>query len=247
MNELKDILIKNNWMTEKEINTVFTSEIEKCIKERTTPKNKKHIFNSFTGLLPEQVKVLIIGQDPYPDEQRAHGLAFSFGDGKPAEDSLKNIFTKIENELGIKNINTDLTCWKKQGVLLLNTALTFNKDSQNSHLNLWKNFISKIISTLLEVKNKTQAPLVIMLWGRKANELKDLTFAGTKEKDEEIFQNKYPNIKIIRCSHPSNNYNSNNKPIFSGKLPSFSDCEIFKPCNEFLKKHNTQPINWQTD
>ena len=154
MKALKEILIKNEWFTRQEIEKLFTSEIQECINECTRP-NQSDIFNAFDGLRPQDVKVLIIGQDPYPDEAKAHGLAFSYNNGEiPAEDSLLNIFRKISEDVGIDNSYTNLSVWKKQGVLLLNTALTFAPNNQDFHIKAWHNFVNHVISKLLEVKTK---------------------------------------------------------------------------------------------
>ena len=119
---LKIILVKNEWFTTKQnVEDFFKQKapkVIKCINECTSPEKDK-LFDAFEGLKPQDVKVLIIGQDPYPTEGRADGLAFSFGNNEKAQDSLKNIFERLE-ELGIKNKNTKLTKWKKNGILLLN-------------------------------------------------------------------------------------------------------------------------------
>ena len=89
MENLKKILINNEWLTVQEIEKLFTPNVNQCIEECTRPKQDE-IFNAFDGLKPQDVKVLIIGQDPYPDEAKAHGLAFSYRDGSiPADDSLR--------------------------------------------------------------------------------------------------------------------------------------------------------------
>lgn len=169
MEALKEILIKNEWFTSQEVEELFTSEIQKCINECARP-SQGDIFNAFDGLRPQDVKVLIIGQDPYPDEAKPHGLAFSYNNGEiPAEDSLLNIFRKIKEDVGIDNSYTNLSAWKEQGVLLLNTALTFAPDNQDFHIKAWHNFVNHVISKLLEVKTTNKQPLVVMLWGAKAN------------------------------------------------------------------------------
>lgn len=242
MEALKYILINNEWFTRQEVEELFTSEIQECINECTRP-NQNDIFNAFDGLRPQDVKVLIIGQDPYPDEAKAHGLAFSYNNGEiPAEDSLLNIFRKIKEDVGIDNSYTNLSAWKKQGVLLLNTALTFAPDNQDFHINAWRNFVNHVISRLLEVKPKNKQPLVVMLWGAKANELKALVYKG---KD---YQEKYPFVKILRSSHPSNNYQACMKSICDGEVPAFKDTDFrpFKECNEFLEANNADIINWHT-
>lgn len=217
-----------------------STDIKECIANRDTPACEEDIFNAFKGLPPEKVKVLILGQDPYPDVDRAHGLAFSFKNNQKAEDSLQNIFNKIEKELGIANKNTNLECWRDRGVLLLNTALTYKKGEQDKHIKIWKTFVNKIISKLLSIKRDENNPLVIMLWGCKANKLKNLSFKGTKEKDTSYYAKKYPHIKIIRCSHPSYNWEAYKNSIFNGEVPSFKDCVIFK--DDLLKG-----FDWSTD
>ena len=246
MKALKEILIKNEWFTRQEVEELFTSEIQKCINECTRP-SQSDIFNAFDGLKPQDVKVLIIGQDPYPDEAKAHGLAFSYNNGEiPAEDSLLNIFRKIKEDVGIDNSYTNLSAWKKQGVLLFNTALTFAPDNQDFYINAWRNFVNQVISKLLKVKTENKQPLVVMLWGAKANELKALAYKGIKQ--EADYQEKFPLVKILRSSHPSNNYQACTKSICDGEVPAFKDTDFrpFKECNEFLEANNADIINWQT-
>lgn len=204
MEALKEVLIKNEWFTKQELEKLFTSDIQQCISECIRPK-QGDIFNAFEKLKPQDVKVLILGQDPYPDETKAHGLAFSYNSGEiPTRDSLSNIFRKIEDEIEIKNTYSNLSAWKNQGVLLLNTALTFAPDNKDFHINAWRNFTNQVISKLLETKIENKQPLVVMLWGKKANEIEVLAYKGNKQ--EVDFQEKYPFIKILRSSHPSNNH-----------------------------------------
>lgn len=244
MEALKEILIKNEWFTEQEVEETFTPDIMKCIDECTRPRQDE-IFNALDGLKPQDVKVLIIGQDPYPDEAKAHGLAFSYRDGSiPANDSLRNIFHKIKGDLGIDNTHTNLSVWKEQGVLLLNTALTFVPDNQDFHIKTWQDFINQVISKLLETTIENKQPLVIMLWGRKANELKTLAYKGKKQELE--FNQQYPLIMLLRSSHPSNNYQACTKAIYNGEVPAFNDTNYkpFKECNEFLKVNDINEIMW---
>lgn len=244
MEALKEILIKNEWLTKQEVEEIFTPDVVKCIDECTRPRQDE-IFNAFDGLQPQDVKVLIIGQDPYPDEAKAHGLAFSYRDGSiPADDSLRNIFHKIKDDLGIDNIHTNLSAWKEQGVLLLNRALTFAPNNQDFHIKAWHDFINQVISKLLKVKTENKQPLVIMLWGAKANELKALAYKGIKQ--EADYQEKYPFVRILRSSHPSNNYQACTKSIYNGEIPAFNDTNYkpFKECNEFLKANGINEIRW---
>lgn len=245
---LKFILCDNEWFTYKEIEKYFTDEkckylceyICECIRECTSP-DKTDIFNAFDGLPPKKVKVLILGQDPYPDKEKAHGLAFSHKEGNiHVKDSLKNIFDKIKENVGIDNEFTDLTSWKKKGVLLLNTVLTYageNNREYNSYA--WNPFINIIISKLIEYKIENEKPLVIMLWGKEANELYPVAYK----------KNKYENcpfIKILRSSHPSNL--SCYSPIYNDCLPAFNERNYkpFKECNKFLKANGVDEIDWHT-
>lgn len=175
----------------------------------------------------EEIRVLIIGQDPYPNEEDAHGLAFSKKNGD-FPDSLKNIFNKIQEEFGIENKNGNLTTWAKQGVLLLNRALTFSEEESLAKRNtFWKPIINDIVFNLIQ----RNTPLVIMLWGNPANNL-------FIENDDFYLSKK---ILILRSSHPSMlGYKKDTR------FGAFYNCKHFSLCNEFLKKNNCKEINWQT-
>lgn len=150
----------------------FENKEEDFIKEKL-----KLIFKAFSLFEPSETKVLILGQDPYPEVKRAQGLAFSFKNNhKPADDSLLNIFKAIEEYKKKNNINitksikewdTNLECWAKNNdILLLNTALTFDeKTSLTKRKNVWEPFVQKIITKLLTYDNDN---LVIFLWGKEA-------------------------------------------------------------------------------
>lgn len=232
-----------DWFSKDEIENLFTNEVKDCINKCQIPK-KDDIFNAFDGLKPQDVKVLIIGQDPYPDENRAHGLAFSFKNGELApQDSLKNIFDKIEADTGKEPTSTNLKSWREQGVLLLNTALTFtSEDERDMHSKAWKPFIYQVLDKLIAVKNNE--PLAIMLWGSKANELKQFEFKGLDFEDG--YKAKYPNFKILRSSHPTNNYGACDKPICGEEIYAFNDenYQPFKECNEFLESKGITKIEW---
>ena len=246
---LKTILIKNDWFTEPDLNNLWAkNNIDKYIKECECPEKKK-IFNAFDGLKPQDVKVLIIGQDPYPQKGRADGLAFSFGNNEKAQDSLKNIFDKIK-ELGIDNKNTELTKWKKNGILLLNSSLTFKSKqtkSRKKHLEAWQPFIKLTLTKLFEKKRTKSNPLVVMLWGKNANLIENF---NNGNKDDEYLKK---NIYIIRNSHPSNlggakNYcgNYGNPNIWVNAF--MCKCNNpFKKCNEFFKLKELSEIDWSTD
>jgi len=183
----------------------------------------------------DKVKVLIIGQDPYPNKEDAHGLAFSKLSGKiPA--SLKNIFEKIKEDTGVSNVSGNLTPWAKQGVLLLNRALTFSKEESLAIRNkFWLPVINIIINKLIERKK----PLIIILWGNPANDIEQFSF----EKEEEYKKN---NIYILRSSHPSNMGNAKNSSLKDGKIGAFSTTPNFRKTNELLLSLGEKEINWQT-
>ena len=175
----------------------------------------------------DDVKVLIICQDPYPNEEDAHGLAFSKKSGD-FPDSLRNIFNKINSEFGIENKNGNLTSWAKQGVLLLNRALTF---SQNESLAKRNTFWRPVINDILQQLISRRKPLVIMLWGNPANQL-------FLESDEFYLKNK---ICVLRSSHPSM-LGYKKETVFG----SFYNCKHFSLCNKFLKENDIKEIDWQT-
>lgn len=240
--EILNRLKTNGWLSENDINS-FIKDIKWCIEQRTTPADINDIFSAFVNLTPKDVKVLIIGQDPYPDIKKAHGLAFSYKDGSiPAEDSLRNIFDKIKDDLGTDNTHTNLSVWKEQGVLLLNTSLTYQKCNKNEHKKRWKKFINCVIDNLINEKKKNSSePLFIMLWGRDANKLTPLTTAKEKRWN-------YSNIKISRSSHPSNNYGACNKKLKSANNTAFfdkdKDYQPFQDCNKFLRENGVVEIDW---
>lgn len=183
----------------------------------------------------ERVKVLIMGQDPYPNKEDAHGLAFSKLSGNvPA--SLKNIFEKIKEETGVNNVSGNLTPWAEQGVLLLNRALSFSREESLASRNkFWLPIIDIIINKLIGRKK----PLVIILWGNPANDIEQFSF----EKEEGYKKN---NIYILRSSHPSNMGNAKNMPLKDGKIPAFTKSYNFSKCNRYLQEAGVSEINWQT-
>lgn len=183
----------------------------------------------------EKVKVLIVGQDPYPNKEDAHGLAFSKKTGGiPA--SLKNIFEKIYEDVNIKNSSGNLTNWANQGVLLLNRALTFSKEESLAKRNkFWLPVINIIINKLLTRKQ----PLVIILWGNPANDIEQFSF----DKEEQYKKN---NIYILRSSHPSNMGNAKNSDLKDGKIKAFTSTHTFLNCNKILQLSGYDEINWQT-
>lgn len=191
-------------------------ESEYATKTIFPPKEK--VFNALNLVPLNNVKVVIIGQDPYHTYGQADGLAFSCRNGTP-QPSLKNIFKEINSDLGIlMSDSTDLTPWAEQGVLLLNTSLTVVEHLPASHSNkLWHRFTTEIVKIL----NEQNQPIVFILWGNHAK-----SFIP-------ILNN--PNHLILQSAHPS---------PFSA-YNGFFGCRHFSKCNEFLITHNIKPIDWQ--
>lgn len=192
--------------------------INKAYKERSIFPPKNYILRALSLTDYDDVKVVILGQDPYHGVGEANGLAFSVNNGINLPPSLKNIYKELNNDLGIEIPNTgDLTCWAKEGVLLLNSVLTVEKDKPASHKNIgWETFTDAIISKV----NKKNTPVVFILWGN---------FAKSKKK---LITN--PKHLVIESSHPSPfscNYG------FFGSKP-------FSKTNTFLKKNNLKEIDF---
>ena len=181
---------------------------------------QEDILNSINLCPLNKVKVLIIGQDPYPSSEHAHGLAFSsLSDNTPA--SLKNIFKKLEQDFGGKHISNNLISWEKQGVLLLNTALTFEGKSPKllkEHTKLWSPVIENIFNIL-----KNRGNLVVMRWGSHAQNIK---FNG------KLFD-WGKSVLVLDTTHPS--------PLSAHR--GFMTSEHFKKCNEYLGKN---AVDWST-
>lgn len=217
------------------------------------------IFRAFELTPLKAVKVIIFGQDPYPNENRADGLAFSFKNAKEKpNNSLNNIFKQL-NDLNIKTEKTNLTDWANEGVLLLNTSLTFGKlknstksnqnKIQQQHIELWKPYISKIVDKLLSVERSQKEPLVIMLWGGYANLLEQF------RNDAQDNDYKKRNIYVLRSSHPSNiggtakKYNGKFKSTakqlkckpLNNEVCAFMNGKHFEKCNRILGNNK---INW---
>ena len=176
------------------------------------------IFNSLKLTAYRDVKVVIIGQDPYHGPNQAHGLCFSVLPGVTPPPSLKNIYKEIEAEYGTPPPQDgELTRWAKQGVLLLNTVLTVRAGMANSHRGKgWEIFTDKIISLL----NDREEPIVFMLWG------------GNAKQKQKLITNSHH--LVLTAAHPS--------PLsaFNG----FFGCGRFKKCNDFLTEINREPIVW---
>lgn len=182
---------------------------------------KEDVFNALKYTSLEDVKVVILGQDPYFNEKQAHGLCFSVQLGVDVPPSLRNIYTELETDLGLFRPNNGyLTKWAKQGVLMLNTVLTVREENPNSHQGKgWEKFTDAIIRKL----NEQDRPIVYMLWGKPAQ---------TKIK---MLNN--PNHLILKAPHPS--------PLSAYR--GFFGCKHFSTANDFLEKNGLLPIDWQIE
>ena len=187
-------------------------------KVQIFPK-KKEVFRAFDVCPFEKVKVVILGQDPYPTKGYANGLSFSVNnDIYPFPKSLNNIFKEIHNDIGISfPENGDLTRWAEQGVLLLNTVLTVEEGSPDSHKGIgWEKFTNGVIELLSDQKQE----LVFMLWGAKATAKTSL-----------INEDKH---MVLSSVHPS--------PLSAYR--GFFGCKHFSKANGYLNENNLSVINW---
>ena len=192
-------------------------------KERAAGKiiypPQKDVFNALKLTPFADVRVVILGQDPYHGPKQAHGLAFSVQPGVPPPPSLQNIFLELKNDLGcIPPKNGFLESWAKQGVLLLNTTLTVEAGKPQSHANIgWQQFTDKVIECL----NDHPQGIVFLLWG-----------APAQQKSRLINPFKH---RILTAPHPS--------PLSAHR--GFLGCKHFSKANELLKQLGREAINWQ--
>lgn len=213
-------------MTWKEIlapikNSEYFTTLRKKINEEYA-KNicfppKKQIFRALELTPFDEVKVVILGQDPYHNDFQANGLCFSVSDMVPAPPSLKNIYKELESDLNIKKNTNDLASWALQGVLLLNTTLTVKAHEANSHKDLgWEQFTDFIIKEISTHKEN----IVFVLWG-----------AYAQKKSQLIDSQKH---LIIKTAHPS--------PLSAHR--GFLGSKPFSKINNYLSKHRKAIINW---
>ena len=192
--------------------------LKKEYKTQTVYPSMYDIFNALKYTSYSDVSVVVLGQDPYHQKGQAHGLAFSVPDGVPNPPSLQNIFKEIQDDIGISPPQSgNLTYLTKQGVLLLNTALTVREGQANSHKDIgWEIFTNEIIRLL----NDSEKPMVFMLWGANARNKKELL---TNKKH-----------LILECAHPS--------PLSVHR--GFFGCKHFSQANEFLQNNGRNTINY---
>lgn len=220
--------IANDWLPsiEGEFRKPYYKELYQFVKEEYS----KHvvyppsddIFNALHLTPLKEVKVLILGQDPYINEHEAHGLCFSvLPEQKKLPPSLQNIYKELHEDLGCEIPNNGyLKKWAEQGVLLLNTVLTVRAHESNSHKGKgWENFTDAIIRAV----NEQDRPIVYMLWGSHAQ--------------QKIPMLNNPKHLILKAPHPS--------PLSAHR--GFFGCRHFSQANEFLEKNGIEPIDWQIE
>ncbi len=179
--------------------------------------SKENLFNAFNFTDYNNVKVVILGQDPYHGEGEAMGLSFSVPNDIKRPPSLRNIYKELESDLGIIREENDLTKWAKEGVLLLNAILTVKKDTPLYHKDKgWEVFTDNVIRLL----NDYERPLVFILWGNYARSKKSLITN--------------PKHFVIESAHPS--------PLSASR--GFFGSKPFSKTNEFLEKNNMKGIDW---
>ena len=218
--------IGNSW--DEILSGEFTSEYYLKLREflkkeyftKTVFPPMGDIFNALKYTPYENVKVVILGQDPYHEKGQAEGLCFSVPKGVKPPPSLVNIFKEIKDDVGIDNRSPNLINWAKQGVLLLNTSLTVREGQANSHSNKgWEILTDNIIKKL----NEREKPIVFLLWGANAR-----SKAALIENKRHL---------VLCCAHPS--------PLSA--YNGFFGCRHFSKTNDFLIKNGETPIDWRTE
>lgn len=215
INKSWDVVLKPEFESDyfKKLGMFVKSEYS---KKRVYPKYSD-IFNALRFTDYDDVKVVILGQDPYHGFNEAHGLSFSVLEGVKRPPSLDNIFKELYDDLGIKRSDNNLKDWANQGVLLLNSIMTVVADRPLSHKGMgWETFTDNIIKYL----NNREKPVVFILWG---------SFARSKK---ELITNK--RHYIIESAHPS--------PLSASR--GFFGSKPFSKCNDFLVKNGMEKINW---
>lgn len=222
------LLIENDWkeVLAQESDKEYFKELDRFVQEEyskyTVYPPSEDIFNALKLTPPGDVKVVILGQDPYHNVKQAHGLSFSvLPEQTVIPPSLQNIFKELKEDCGCYiPDNGYLRKWADQGVLLLNTVMTVREHEANSHQKKgWETFTDAVISAV----NEIDSPVVFMLWGKPA------------QSKMKMLNN--PHHLILTAPHPS--------PLSSYR--GFFGCRHFSKANEFLVANGMEPIDWQID
>jgi len=220
-------MLQNDWAEAvgEEFKKPYYASLYKFVKEeystRTIYPPADDIFNAMHLTPLSQVKVLILGQDPYHNQGQAHGLCFSVRPEVEIPPSLVNIYKELQDDLGCTIPNNGyLVKWAKQGVLMLNTVLTVRAHQAFSHQGQgWEQFTDAIIHAV----NEKESPVVYMLWGKPAQ--------------SKIPMLNNPKHLILKAPHPS--------PLSAYR--GFFGCRHFSQANDFLKANGAEPIDWQIE
>lgn len=223
--EHMDVKIESTWkeILKDEFDKPYFSEIVQYLKAEKSlgriiyPPGSK-IFHAFEATPFDQVKVVLLGQDPYHGQGQAHGLAFSVPSGVKPPPSLINIFKELQNDIGMPLPNHgNLESWAQQGVFLLNAALTVRAAEPNSHAKIgWHEFTNRVIEKISAQKKH----VVFLLWGKFA-----------QEKQELVDQK---NHLVLKAAHPS--------PYSADK---FFGCRHFSKTNQYLAQNRIDPVDWR--
>ena len=221
-------MIENDWLehVQNEFKKPYYRELYQFVRQeyqtRVIYPPADDIFNALHFTPLSEVKVMILGQDPYHGERQAHGLCFSVLPDQPEiPPSLQNIYKELQDDLGCQIPNNGyLEKWAKQGVLMLNTVLTVRAHQAGSHQGKgWEQFTDAIIQAV----NAQDRPVVYLLWGKPAQ--------------SKIKMLNNPKHLILKAPHPS--------PLSAFR--GFFGCKHFSQANEFLKSHGIEPIDWQIE
>lgn len=220
---MNDVRINESWkeVLEDEFQQDYWPQLTSFVRQEYTSTTvyppPKDVFRAYDLCPFDQVKVVIVGQDPYHGPKQANGLCFAVHDGITLPPSLKNIYKEIHNDIGISpNPSGDLSRWAKQGVLLLNSVLTVRAGNPASHAGHgWEQFTDATIQSLAFLSEN----IVYMLWGKYA------------QKKGEVIDPE--NNLVLTSGHPS---------PFSANL--FHGNHHFSRCNEYLREHGLEPIDW---
>ena len=219
--------ITNDWQQplEVEFKKPYYKDLYKKVLEEYRSRqifpNPDDIFNAFHLTPLKDVKVVILGQDPYHNDGQAHGLCFSVKPDVEVPQSLVNIYKELQDDLGCRIPNNGyLVKWAKQGVLMLNTVLTVRAHQANSHRGIgWEQFTDAVIRAV----DAQDRPIVFLLWGRPAQMKKSMLHN--------------PKHLILEAPHPS--------PLSAYR--GFFGCKHFSQTNAFLEKNGLAPIDWQIE
>lgn len=228
LNLLEDFLNLPNWCVLFKYHNILEEAViilknieltlkKQALEHEIYPKNPLRLLQY---LQPSDIKVIILGQDPYHNENQADGFAFSVPHNMPIPPSLRNIDIELRNSLNVSiSKHGNLSTWVTQGVFLLNTSLTVKAHCAGSHMQLWKPFTKQLLHL---IQQGCQQPIVYMLWGKHAQQLIDKNNIAI-------------NQLVLESAHPS--------PLSAYR--GFLGNQHFALCNQHLVKHGLTAINWQ--